>query len=243
MTRAPSHERVWIDAERHHGEPCIKGTRIPVRVIIGSLADGMAPEEVIEAYPQLSKEDIQSALAYAADVLNQEVLMPLSTRTSRTPVRPFSVNGLMTPGQSGIKVWAAGRPRSYGKPSSVKASFSSRVTKVLPTPHPLHPERTKVYSCLGRTTTGLERCWICGLIAGMPSPVPGTVFPRRRGHHLQRNDMSLSESSFRACTWPATARRKGCRFRVSRYGSIGWSWPSIETARQPCQCSWPSRHR
>ncbi len=77
MTRAPWTERVWIDPDRQHGEPCIKGTRIPVRMVIGSLADGMTSEEVIKAYPQLAKDDIQAALAYAADVLHQEILLPL----------------------------------------------------------------------------------------------------------------------------------------------------------------------
>ncbi len=77
MARKPWQQRVWIDAERQQGEPCIKGTRIPVRMIIGSLADGMTLEEVIEAYPQLVRDDIQAALAYAAEVLHQETLVPL----------------------------------------------------------------------------------------------------------------------------------------------------------------------
>ena len=51
----------------HHGDPCIKGTRIPVAMIVGSLVDGMMPEEIREAYPQLTMEDIQAALVYAAD--------------------------------------------------------------------------------------------------------------------------------------------------------------------------------
>ena len=55
----------------------MKGTRIPVATILGSLADGMMPEEIQETYPQLTSEDIRAALAYAADVINQDVLMPL----------------------------------------------------------------------------------------------------------------------------------------------------------------------
>ncbi|HYN23390.1 MAG TPA: DUF433 domain-containing protein [Thermoanaerobaculia bacterium] len=62
----------------HHGEPCIKGTRIPVRILIGSLADAMEEHEILAAYPQLSSDDLLGALAYAADVLKQEVLAPLS---------------------------------------------------------------------------------------------------------------------------------------------------------------------
>jgi uncharacterized protein (DUF433 family) len=56
---------------------CLEGTRIPVATILGSLADGMMPEEIQEAYPQLTSEDIRAALAYAADVIHQDILMPL----------------------------------------------------------------------------------------------------------------------------------------------------------------------
>jgi uncharacterized protein (DUF433 family) len=69
--------RVVIAPDLHHGDPCIKGTRIPVAMIVGSLADGMTPEEIQAAYPQLTADDIQAALAYAADVIHQEVLAPL----------------------------------------------------------------------------------------------------------------------------------------------------------------------
>jgi len=54
------------------------GTRIPVRMIVGSLADGLTVEQVVAEYPQLSPEDILAALAYAAEILHQESLLPLS---------------------------------------------------------------------------------------------------------------------------------------------------------------------
>jgi uncharacterized protein (DUF433 family) len=57
-------KHIVIDADLHHGDPCIRGTRISVSTIIGSLADRMTPEEIQAAYPQLSLEDIQAALAY-----------------------------------------------------------------------------------------------------------------------------------------------------------------------------------
>jgi uncharacterized protein (DUF433 family) len=60
-----------IAPDLHHGDSCIKGTRIPVAMIVGRLADGMTPEEIQEAYPQLTAEDIQAALAYAADVIHR----------------------------------------------------------------------------------------------------------------------------------------------------------------------------
>ena len=70
-------ERIEIAPDLHHGDPCIKGTRVPVAMIVGGPADGMMPGEIQEAYPQVSAEDIQAALAYAADVIGQDVLAPL----------------------------------------------------------------------------------------------------------------------------------------------------------------------
>ncbi|HSG39709.1 MAG TPA: DUF433 domain-containing protein [Thermoanaerobaculia bacterium] len=80
MNRIRWQNHVALSDDLHHGDPCIKGTRIPVRTLIGSLADGMTPEEILKEYPQLSQNDLLGALAYAADVLNQEVLAPLAPR-------------------------------------------------------------------------------------------------------------------------------------------------------------------
>lgn len=78
MTRISWRDRIVIDPQIHHGEPCIKGTRVPVSVIVGSFADGMTVDEIIEQYPQLTPEDIKAALAYAAEVIRQEIILPLS---------------------------------------------------------------------------------------------------------------------------------------------------------------------
>jgi uncharacterized protein (DUF433 family) len=69
---------ITIDPDIHHGEPCIKGTRVPVSIIIGSIADGMTFDEILDAYPQLKQESIQAALAYAAEVVRQDVILPLA---------------------------------------------------------------------------------------------------------------------------------------------------------------------
>lgn len=58
---------IAVDPEIHHGEPCIKGTRIPVSMIVGSIADGMSFEEIIDDYPQLKKESLQAALEMAQE--------------------------------------------------------------------------------------------------------------------------------------------------------------------------------
>jgi uncharacterized protein (DUF433 family) len=71
-------DHIEVSSDLHHGDPCIKGTRIPVKIIIGSLADGMTPEEIIAEYPQLTREDILAALAYAADMLHDDLLIPLA---------------------------------------------------------------------------------------------------------------------------------------------------------------------
>ncbi|NOX60408.1 MAG: DUF433 domain-containing protein [Chloroflexi bacterium] len=76
-TRVRWQDHIEASPDLHHGEPCIKGTRIPVKIIIGSLADGMTPEEVIMAYPQLTNEDILAALSYAADILHDDILIPV----------------------------------------------------------------------------------------------------------------------------------------------------------------------
>lgn len=78
MRRIRWQERVVVDTDLHHGDPCITGTRIPVATIVGSLADGMTYGQIRQAYPQLSDEDISASLAYAADVLKRDILLPLA---------------------------------------------------------------------------------------------------------------------------------------------------------------------
>ena len=53
-------ERIAVDLEIHHGELCIRGTRVPVAVMPGSLAEGLTPEAVLHEYPALTAEDIQA---------------------------------------------------------------------------------------------------------------------------------------------------------------------------------------
>ena len=59
-------ERIVIDPSIHHGKPCIRGTRVPVTVIVGSVADGDTPEQIMQSWPQLTVEDITAALKFAA---------------------------------------------------------------------------------------------------------------------------------------------------------------------------------
>ncbi|MCY3020994.1 MAG: DUF433 domain-containing protein [Planctomycetota bacterium] len=71
-------ERIVVDAARMGGEPCIRGTRITVALIVGSLADGDNPEDLLDAYPQLKIEDIRAALRYAAECMRVSCVVPLA---------------------------------------------------------------------------------------------------------------------------------------------------------------------
>lgn len=65
--------RIVIDSAIRHGKPCIRGTRIPVTTILDLLAGGSTYEEILTDYPDLTREDIQAALAYAARLAQDEV--------------------------------------------------------------------------------------------------------------------------------------------------------------------------
>jgi uncharacterized protein (DUF433 family) len=69
-------KRIRVDPAIHHGDPCIAGTRVPVSVIVGSVAEGDAWEEIPTRYPQLKREDIQAALLYAAEAVNRFEMIP-----------------------------------------------------------------------------------------------------------------------------------------------------------------------
>jgi len=66
-------DRIQSKAEVCHGKPCIRGTRIMVSVILDNLAEGLAPEEVIDEYPPLTLEDVRAAAA----LTREEEMVPL----------------------------------------------------------------------------------------------------------------------------------------------------------------------
>ena len=63
-------ERIEIDPKICNGKPVIKGTRIPVTVILERIAEGESWETVLAGYPELTKEDIHAALHYARTSLD-----------------------------------------------------------------------------------------------------------------------------------------------------------------------------
>ncbi len=71
------HDRIVVDATIHHGDPCIKGSCVPVSISVGSIADGDTFEQLIEAYPQLTADDIKAALKFAAEAVSNADFIPL----------------------------------------------------------------------------------------------------------------------------------------------------------------------
>jgi uncharacterized protein (DUF433 family) len=67
-------ERVTVNPNQMGGVPCIRGLRIPVASVVGMIADGMTAEEILKAYPDLEREDIQEALRYAAEAVREREL-------------------------------------------------------------------------------------------------------------------------------------------------------------------------
>lgn len=70
--------RIVIDPKVLLGKPVIKGTRIPVSLVLNLLAHGYDFERIIQAYPILSREDIQAAIRYAEAVLEREEVRAFS---------------------------------------------------------------------------------------------------------------------------------------------------------------------
>ena len=70
-------DRIVVDPAIHHGEPCIQGTRVPVSVIVASIAAGDPIPEILAAYPSLTEEDVRAALRFAADAVSYADFLPL----------------------------------------------------------------------------------------------------------------------------------------------------------------------
>ena len=71
-------QRISIDPKVMVGKPVVKGTRIPVELIVRMLAQGIPETDILREYPRLQPDDIRAALAYAAQVLANEDVFPLA---------------------------------------------------------------------------------------------------------------------------------------------------------------------
>ena len=65
-------DRITMDPEVLSGKPVIKGTRIPVYLILELLANGMTEKEILKQYPTLKKADIKAVLLYASKCIENE---------------------------------------------------------------------------------------------------------------------------------------------------------------------------
>jgi uncharacterized protein (DUF433 family) len=66
---------ITVDPTVHHGKACITGTRIPVAVILDNLASGIGEQEIMASYPPLDVQAIHAAIAYAAELAREEVIV------------------------------------------------------------------------------------------------------------------------------------------------------------------------
>ena len=79
-------DRIEINPKVMLGKPVIRGTRIPVELILRKLSEGAAEADLLDAYPRLSRQDIQAAIGYAADTVAHEetlILEPTRKRAKR----------------------------------------------------------------------------------------------------------------------------------------------------------------
>lgn len=63
---------ITVDPQICGGKPCIRGTRIMLKNILGMVAGGYSIERILTAYPELSRKDISAALEYASEVIDEE---------------------------------------------------------------------------------------------------------------------------------------------------------------------------
>jgi uncharacterized protein (DUF433 family) len=80
MNKEPTdyRERIVVDARILAGKPIVKGTRIPVSLILNLLGHGYDFARIVEAYPELTAADIKAAIAYSAARMDREEVRPLN---------------------------------------------------------------------------------------------------------------------------------------------------------------------
>jgi uncharacterized protein (DUF433 family) len=72
----PEHPRITLDPDVMVGKPVIRGTRITVELVIGLLAQGWTEQEILAAYPHLTRDDILACLSYAQELVSSEKVYP-----------------------------------------------------------------------------------------------------------------------------------------------------------------------
>ena len=72
-------DRIEVNPKVMMGKPVIRGTRIPVELILRKISEGANEKDLLDAYPRLRREDIQAAFRYAADTLAHEETVILTS--------------------------------------------------------------------------------------------------------------------------------------------------------------------
>jgi len=78
-------DRIEVNPRVMLGKPVIRGTRIPVELMLRKLSEGATEDDLLDAYPRLSRQDIQAAIGYAADTLaHEETVLVTPRQKTRT---------------------------------------------------------------------------------------------------------------------------------------------------------------
>ncbi len=67
-------DHITVDPEVCHGKACIKGTRVLVTTVLDNLAAGLDAEEIVRSYPSITRESVQAAVSYAAELAKERVM-------------------------------------------------------------------------------------------------------------------------------------------------------------------------
>jgi uncharacterized protein (DUF433 family) len=82
MAQPDWRERITVNPAVCHGKACIQGTRIPVSVVLDNLAAGVDRQGILASYPSLKPQDLDAALAYAADLAREGFMeLPIESGT------------------------------------------------------------------------------------------------------------------------------------------------------------------
>ena len=75
-------DRIEINPRVMMGKPVVRGTRIPIELLLRKISEGATEDDLLDAYPRLQREDIRAAIGYAADTLAHEETIFLSRKKS-----------------------------------------------------------------------------------------------------------------------------------------------------------------
>ena len=97
-------ERIEINPSVMQGKPVVRGTRIPIELLLRKLAAGATIEDLLDAYPRLTADDIRASLAYAADTIAQRNRLGAQLRWVRVGVgdQPIVVSVRHVQSQPGL---------------------------------------------------------------------------------------------------------------------------------------------